>query len=314
MSSINFDSKYHYVDAPPSTTVAAPVGAGQVQSVLDVDKLDSGLPATGAGGVTPSALAANPADIDGVAATASDEYAVWQEQLAILANENVPNTNAMLALAEVRGVPVQTAVQDIVDALGISAVAENQGFVGDRIAELLVNSTSLQREQIVGQLATLSFIANRSDVVFGPAPVDRELVVQRNYVQAMQHATWGSAYDPHGVEALRTQYQVDMAQARALNALEDTVRNNARSYGTLSAAEVTGIVDQCVRTFGHAEQQAFVSAAEIQSIVAGVSRRPIGERTEALALIAQEMLARQAAGTLAIDPVFQEAVQSAAGA
>ncbi|MEZ0311712.1 MAG: hypothetical protein ACAI38_08050 [Myxococcota bacterium] len=309
MSSINFDSSPN-VGLLSSTPIDAPAAPAGVQPVADIDAIDNGSPA-GLAYTTaaPSALTVSAGEIDGTAPPADVAYAAWQEGLTTLANESYPSVSAMLALAEVHGIPQQTAVQDIVDALGITHAAENDPFLQGEVADLLVGAGDIPREQLASQLGFMSRVANHYDSMGGGQRNQRMDRLYREYVNRMHNAMRSG-----NVDAAQAEFKVRFEQAEGLDALEQSVRNSVRSFGGVSDAEAAGIVDQCAAIQGVGEAADHVSGAEADAIVAGVAARAEADRTAALATIAQEMLTRQAGGTLTIDPALQAAVEAAAAA
>lgn len=81
----------------------------------------------------------------------------------------------------------------------------------------------------------------------------------------------------------------------------------------VSPMSSTNGIDQASASPETSEPSGYLSAAEVHAIIGGVERRPEPERSAALAAIAREIRARQAAGTLVIDPSLQRTVDEAAG-
>ncbi len=251
-----------------------------------------------------------------------ETYLAWLGKLAVFARSPRPNVKEMLAAADELYIPRHTALQDIFDALGISAAGQEDPRIQDWMSMLLRNGDDLDLDTLSNVLEMLRTLADPER--------KRKASSSRKFEDRVLAE----------IEALKDQLstalvELDRMQERTSNALSmvdgqigalvqqlqawDNYRTDLQglSLGVQAAAETDGFdaddLEEIVTTMRtlHApgEQPNFVSRAEWLAAVAGVVNTrelTLSEQVIATGQLAQQILDMNEAGDLIIDPKVRE--------
>ena len=257
---------------------------------------------------------------------ASPSYTSWQNQLATLAQASPPDVKKMLEVADAAGIPKQTAVSDIIGALGLDDDGDIAAWLG---TTLEASAEGLDDASIAILLTLFKLLAEQKKtdaevkkLQTSVMDMSKLLTDTNKLVADLQKALADkdrrdtARFDGLQAQITGLQKQVEQYQQynASMTALTQGAQRSAFSDGKMEAPEVKGLVDSMAAIQAPGEAKNFVSAAEWNAVVVGVINANGTQSQTAIAtgLVAQDILDRQKAGTIAVDPTVQDQIVKAA--
>ncbi len=265
---------------------------------------------------------------DGSNVDPSGSYAQWQSQLSQLSSSDNPDFSGMIAAADTDGVPRQTAVSDIFDAMGMTDASSSDQQLGNWMSTILQHADGLDPDVLSSILDMLATIADPESVHNSGSNGNLSHVSQLQALKSQMNELMGKMDSMQSdmssgfgnlqsqIDQLSKQVAAWQKYNTSLQGFENKVQVAAQSGDALSPTEVNGIVDNMATIAAPGEPANYVSAAEWNATVAGINNADITatQATVETGQVAQEILDRASDGTLTVDPSVQGDITAAASA